>query len=126
MFSLTAYDKLNIVLTESVPYCSRNEFRDVINLTCSVTFRGDGNPVIKWIQIIGKEEKEITVGIENTKRAGPLFTHTSSLMLPVHESEINQFQFYRYIAQFCIPDSAAKATVTVDRSCVFSQLIHIG
>lgn len=122
MFSLDAYDKVNIVLTESMPFCSRDASRYLVNLTCRVTFSGNKYPIIKWTQIIGKEDKNVTVEHENTKAGDPLVTHTSTLSLPVDGSEINQV--YRYAVQFCFPDSGAKTTD--DKICIFSQRFPIG
>lgn len=113
--------------TESEPSCSRNMTDDILNLTCVVTFRGQGNPVIKWIQFAGKEEKEFTVGIVNIQRMGPFgLTHTSTLIVQTDESERDHFRVYsyQYTVTFCLPDNATRPTD--GRLCVFSQLLGIG
>lgn len=106
--------------TESEPSCSSNVTGDVLNFTCVVAFRGQGNPLINWTQLVGKEEKEVNVGIVNTQEAGQLVTHTSTLIVQTDESKRNFLAYiYRYTVKFCSPDNASR--ITNGSLCIFSK-----
>ena len=97
-----------------------------MNFTCIVIFSGHVNPIVKWTRVAVNEEKEVTVGIENTQRMDLLISHTSTLSVLTNETKRNCFQVYsyRYTVKFCLRDNA---TGTADDGlCIFSQSISYG
>lgn len=98
-----------LTVLESDPICDDNSTEDIVSLTCVVNFSGHWSPVVEWMQIIGKEEKEVMDEVETTQTVnqfGRIVTLVNVLSVVANKSAAE----YKYTVKFSSSNKPKETT----------------